>query len=86
PVDADAGIVWEDELFFQNIEIRENKIKIKAAANRTTAKDRLKRKLSAITCINDVLDGGRVLDQNDRKVFEIEIDHDCYTRPLEVES
>lgn len=86
PADADAGITWEDELHVQYIEIRENKIKLKAAANWTSAKERLKRKLSAITCINDVLDGGRVLDQNDRKVFEIEIDHDCYVRPLEVET
>ncbi len=85
PADENAGITWDDELHLVNIEIRENKIKFKAAANWTSARERLKRKLTAITCINEVLDGGRVLDQNDRKVFEVEIDHDCYVRPLEVE-
>lgn len=82
---ADAGVSWEDEIYFKKIEIRERKIEVQVSATRSTAKTRLKNKLAALPCIASITEG-RVTDENERKVFDLMIDHECYIKPLEGES
>ena len=63
------------------------KIAITASALRTSAKERLDIELkSKIACIKSISSGGKTRSENDRKVWEFEIDHDCFHGQLEGQS
>ncbi|MCA9714132.1 MAG: pilus assembly protein PilM [Myxococcales bacterium] len=83
----DSGIAWDDELYFKAVDIRPMKIAITASALRTSAKERLDIELkSKIACIKSISSGGKTRSENDRKVWEFEIDHDCFHGQLEGQS
>ncbi len=85
-VDLNAGIAWDDDLQLANIEIRPRAIQFKASATRPTTQDRLKTRLmSAMPCVTS-FPNARLRDENDRKVFDPTLEHDCYFKPLEAES
>ena len=77
-----SGIAWDDELYFRSIDIRPLKMSMKVTATRNTAKDRLKVELEKITCINNV-NNSKTQDENERKVWNVEIDHNCFNGKLE---
>ncbi|MCA9681157.1 MAG: pilus assembly protein PilM, partial [Myxococcales bacterium] len=76
--DPNAGILADDELVFTAIDIRELKLEIAVQATRTTAQDRLAVKLDQISCIQKITKG-KVTDRQERKSFEMILDHNCYT-------
>ncbi|MEZ4384010.1 MAG: pilus assembly protein PilM [Nannocystaceae bacterium] len=82
PVDQNAGIVWDDELVFVAVEVRRQKIELTASATGITAQSRLKRRLQMLSCIQNVQEG-KLRDSNDRKQFEMSVEHDCLFKPLE---
>ncbi|MBL8969656.1 MAG: hypothetical protein JNK56_03695, partial [Myxococcales bacterium] len=85
-VDLNAGIAWDDDLQLANIEIRPRAIQFKASATRPTTQDRLKTRLmSSMPCVTS-FPNARLRDENDRKVFDPTLEHDCYFKPLEAES
>lgn len=84
PVDPNAGVVHDDELRIASVEIRELKIDLSVSATRATAQDRLAVKLENYACVNKV-QPGMVRDRNDRKAFEMSVDHNCYTGSIAVE-
>ncbi len=84
PQDANAGLSWDDDLTLVTVEIRPRKIELTASATRLSAQARLKRRLQSLTCITNIQEG-RARDENDRKVFEMSIEHDCLYQPLEEE-
>ena len=53
-----------------------------ASATRLSAQSRLRRRLQMISCISNVQEG-KARDNNDRKTFEMSIEHDCLFNPLE---
>ncbi|NVB36719.1 pilus assembly protein PilM [Pseudenhygromyxa sp. WMMC2535] len=75
--DPNAGILADDDLVFSYIEIRELKTEMKLSATRTSAQDRLARKLEQVNCIQEVKTG-KVNERNDRRVFEMNFDHNCF--------
>lgn len=77
PVDPSAGILVSDQLIVQRIDIRELKLEMKVEATRATAQDRLALKLEQLGCITDIKKG-KVRDSNDKKVFELEMSHNCF--------
>jgi type IV pilus assembly protein PilM len=77
PVDPSAGIVVSDQLIVQRIDIRELKLEMKVEATRATAQDRLALKLEELGCITDIKKG-KVRDSKDKKVFELEMSHNCF--------
>ena len=84
--DLNAGIAWDDDLQLANIEIRPRAIQFKASATRPTTQDRLKTRLmSSMPCVTS-FPNARLRDENDRKVFDPTLEHDCYFKPLEAES
>ncbi|MCA9660284.1 MAG: pilus assembly protein PilM [Myxococcales bacterium] len=82
PVDQNAGIVWDDELVFVAVEVRRQKIDLTASATGITAQSRLKRRLQMLSCVQNVQEG-KLRDSNDRKQFEMSVEHDCLFKPLE---
>lgn len=85
-VDPAAGIVWDDELQIASIEIRQKAITFRASATRTSAQDRLKAKLmSTVPCITG-FPNARARDENNKKVFDPTLEHDCYYKSMEAES
>lgn len=86
PVDTGAGVVWDDELQLASIEIRQKVITFRASATRLSAQDRLKTKLMAtIPCITG-FPIAKARDENNKKVFDPSLEHDCYFKSLEAES
>ena len=77
PVDPSKGIVTSDDLFMNSIDVRERKIEMKVTANRAGAQDRLALKLEQLGCIKNITKG-RIVDRNDKKVFEMTMDNACY--------
>ena len=77
-----AGIVWDDELVFVAVEVRRQKIDLTASATGITAQSRLKRRLQMLSCVQNVQEG-KLRDSNDRKQFEMSVEHDCLFKPLE---
>ncbi|MBL9106028.1 MAG: pilus assembly protein PilM [Myxococcales bacterium] len=85
-VDPGAGIVWDDELQIASIEIRQKAITFRASATRMSTQDRLKARLmSTVPCITG-FPNARARDENNKKVFDPTLEHDCYYKPLEAES
>ncbi len=85
-VDLNAGIAWDDDLQITNIEIRPTVIQFRATATRATAQDRFKtRLLQALPCITS-FPIARMREENDRRVFDPTLEHNCYFKPLEAES
>ena len=85
-VDLNAGIAWDDDLQITNIEIRPLAIQFRATATRATAQDRFKTRLmQSIPCIKS-FPIARMREENDRRVFDPTLEHDCYFKPLEAES
>ncbi|MCB9567203.1 MAG: pilus assembly protein PilM [Myxococcales bacterium] len=82
-----GGITWDDELVFDQVEIRARKIELtaSASASRLSAQSRLKRRLMTISCVSNVQEG-KARDANYRKVFEMSIEHDCLFQSLEEEA
>ncbi len=80
--DSNAGINWEDDLVFVAFEVRLRKIDLTASATRLSAQSRLKRRFQMISCVSNVQEG-KARDSNDRKVFEMSIEHNCLFDPLE---
>ena len=86
PVDPTAGVVWDDELQLASIEIRQKAITFRASATRVSAQDRLKARLMAtVPCITG-FPVARTRDENNKKVFDPTLEHDCFYKPLEAES
>ncbi len=86
PVDLNAGIAWDDDFQVSSIEIRPRAIQFRASATRQTAQDRLKTRLmSMLPCVVS-FQLARMREENDRKVFDPTLEHDCYFKPLEAES
>ncbi len=77
PIDPSAGVVVSDQLVVQRIDIRELKIEMKVEATRATAQDRLALKLEGLGCITDI-QKGKVRDSNEKKLFELEMSHNCF--------
>jgi Tfp pilus assembly PilM family ATPase len=75
--DSNAGILADDELLFATVDIRPLKIDLDLSATRATAQDRLAVKLKQYGCVREITKG-MVRDRNDRKSFEMSIDHNCY--------
>ncbi|MBK7830460.1 pilus assembly protein PilM [Nannocystis sp.] len=85
-VDLNAGIAWDDDLQVASIEIRPLAIQFRASATRTTTQDRLKTRLmSSMPCVTS-FPNARLRDENERKVFDATLEHDCYFKSLEAES
>lgn len=86
PVDPTAGVVWDDELQLASIEIRQKAITFRASATRLSAQDRLKTRLMAtVPCITG-FPIARARDENNKKVFDPTLEHDCFYKSLEAES
>jgi len=85
-VDLTAGIAWDDDFQISQIEIRPLAIVLRASATRLSAQDRLKAKLmQAMPCITGFpLARGR--EENQRKVFDPTLEHNCYYKPMEGDS
>jgi hypothetical protein len=81
PIPLEAGIVLSDALEFASIDVRAIKIEMKVSATRAGAQDRLALQLEKIGCIRNITKG-RIVDRNERKVFEMSMDHDCFTKTL----
>lgn len=77
PVALEKGIVSDDDLRVAALDIRERKIEIKVSATRAAAQDRLALKLDELGCISNITKG-KITDRNDRKSFEMSMDHECY--------
>jgi Tfp pilus assembly PilM family ATPase len=75
--DSNAGILGDDELMFAMVDIRPLKIDLDLSATRATAQDRLAVKLKQYGCVRTITKG-MVRDRNERKSFEMSIDHNCY--------
>lgn len=85
-VDMSAGISWDDDFEISQLEIRPRAIVVRASATRSSAQDRLETRLrTAMRCLTG-FQKARVRDENQRKVFDPTIDHDCYYKDLEGES
>ena len=85
-VDLAAGIAWDDDLQITMLEIRPLAIQFRATATRPTAQDRFKTRLmQSLPCITG-FPIARMREENERRVFEPTLEHDCYFKPLEAES
>jgi type IV pilus assembly protein PilM len=84
PVPPDSGIVVDDALELSFIEIGPLKIKMLVSASRATAQDRFAQQLSGVACIERV-QKGKIREKGDRKQFEMNIDHTCYSGAIEKE-
>jgi len=85
-VDLNAGIAWDDDLQITSLEIRPLAIQFRATATRPTAQDRFKTRLmQSLPCITS-FPIARMREENERRVFEPTLEHDCYFKPLEAES
>ncbi len=76
-IDNNAGIVMSDALEFGSIDLRERKMELKMSATRASAQDRLAIQLELLGCVGGITKG-RIVDRNERKVFEMIVDHNCY--------
>jgi Tfp pilus assembly PilM family ATPase len=76
-IDNNAGIVLSDALEFGAIDLRERKMELKMSATRASAQDRLAIQLELLGCVQGITKG-RIVDRNERKVFEMIVDHNCY--------
>jgi len=77
-----AGLTWEDQLVFVAVEVRAQKIDLTASATRITAQSYLKRRFQMISCVSNVQEG-KLKTSNDRKSFEMSLEHTCLFSPLE---
>jgi Tfp pilus assembly PilM family ATPase len=76
--DSNAGILADDQLLLASVEIRNLKIELSLSATRATAQDRFGVRLQQYGCIRGITKG-MIKDRNDRKSFEMSIDHNCFT-------
>lgn len=84
--DTNAGVVWDDEFTLQSIEIRPRAIQFRASATRLSAQDRFKTKLmQALPCVT-AFPIAKARDENQRKVFDPTLEHDCFNQSMEAES
>lgn len=82
--DENAGILADDDLLFSSVEIRELKIELSLSATRATAQDRLGVKLKQYACIRGITKGS-IKERNERKSFDMSIDHNCFTGSVAME-
>ena len=82
--DRNAGVLADDELVFSTVDIRELKISMNLSATRVTAQDRFAVRLERLACVQSITKGA-IRDRNDRKTFEMTIDHNCYTGSTAIE-
>lgn len=82
--DPNAGILADDELLFSSVDIRELKIEVSVSATRATAQDRFAVKLDEYACIRTVT-AGSIKERNERKSFDMSIDHNCFTGSIALE-
>jgi type IV pilus assembly protein PilM len=75
-VKLESGVVASDELLFTLIDIRERKIEVKVEARRASAQERFAYRLKDISCFANI-EKSKVKG-DDRKVFEMSIDNNCY--------
>jgi len=80
--ETSAGLTWEDQLVFLAVEVRAQKIDLTASATRITAQSYLKRRFQMISCVSNVQEG-KLKTSNDRKSFEMSLEHTCLFSPLE---
>ncbi len=80
--EPNAGLTWEDQLVFVAVEVRAQKIDLTASATRITAQSYLKRRFQMISCVSNVQEG-KLKTSNDRKSFEMSLEHTCLFSPLE---
>jgi type IV pilus assembly protein PilM len=76
--DTNAGVLPDDQLTFASVEIRPLKLELNMSATRATTQDRLGVKLGEYACMGKITKG-MIKDRNDRKAFEMSVDHNCYT-------
>lgn len=76
--DSNAGILADDQLLLASVEIRNLKIELSLSATRATAQDRFGVRLQQYGCIRGITKG-MIKDRNDRKSFDMSIDHNCFT-------
>lgn len=81
-VSPSSGIVVDDALELSFIEIGSVKIKMLVSATRATAQDRFAQQLSTIGCVERV-QKGKIREKSQRKQFEMNIDHTCYSGEIE---
>jgi hypothetical protein len=81
----DSGIAWDDELYFTKIDVRPQLMSLRASSTRGSTKERLQVELEKITCVQNVKNG-KTQDANERKLWNIDISHDCFHGPLGGES
>lgn len=85
-VDPSGGLVWDDEFILSMVEIRNRAIQFRASALRSSAQERFRNKLlQALPCITP-FQNAKVRDEGQRKVFDPNIDHDCYSQSMEADS
>lgn len=77
-VKLEAGPVVSDEMLFTLIDIRERKIELKVEAVRASAQDRLAYRLKDIACLSNIEKSKAKGGANERKVFEMSVDNNCY--------
>ncbi|MFO7564662.1 MAG: pilus assembly protein PilM [Enhygromyxa sp.] len=82
--DQNAGVLADDELLFSSVEIRELKIELSLSATRATTQDRLGVKLKEYACVRGI-NKGSIKERNERKSFDMSIDHSCYTGSVAME-
>jgi Tfp pilus assembly PilM family ATPase len=82
--DQNAGILADDELLFSSVEIRELKIELSLSSTRATAQDRLGVKLKQYACVRGITKGS-IKERNERKSFDMSIDHNCFTGSMAME-
>lgn len=75
-VDPSRGVVVSDEMVFQTVDIRERKVELKIEATRASAQDRLWTKLKDLGCLANI-ERGKSRGE-DRKIFEMSMDNNCY--------
>ncbi|HET6582443.1 MAG TPA: hypothetical protein VFG69_03325, partial [Nannocystaceae bacterium] len=76
-IDPSRGVVVSDEMVFQTVDIRERKVELKIEATRASAQDRLFAKLKDLGCLANI-ERGKSRGE-DRKIFEMSMDNNCYT-------
>ncbi|MFZ6183487.1 pilus assembly protein PilM [Nannocystis pusilla] len=78
-VEGSAGVVWDDEFVLSLIEIRPRAIQFRASATRSSAQERFKNKLlQTLPCVIP-FQVAKVRDEGTKKVFDPNIEHDCYS-------
>ncbi|MEZ4450202.1 MAG: pilus assembly protein PilM [Nannocystaceae bacterium] len=79
---AQGGVTWDDGVIALAVEVRLTKIELTVSATKLSSGSRVKNSLRTIPCVTQV-EEGRNRDDNDRKLWDFTLDHDCFYQPLE---